>query len=179
MTVKTVLADVIQNMALRLAEQEERSQEREEKKAEQHRVELSAAKQEKESLTQRLAELEAKDSELEKRLAAAEVTNRSLALRLAEAYSSVAEVEEEAEKWKEEYDFEHAMHKDCGPWMQRQNDHIATLRNEQHQTAVALVQKQVEVDKLTETNHALKTKLEQYAKQQDCEPRALRKRKHN
>ena len=55
MTVKTVLADIIQNLALQLAEEETQSREREQNLEEKHRVEIVAAAQTNQSLTLRLA----------------------------------------------------------------------------------------------------------------------------
>ena len=70
------------------------------------------------------------------------------------------------------------MHKDCGPFFDLQNERIQTMINEQHEMAVALDQKQAEVETLTETNRLLSAKLEQYAKLEERQARATRKRIH-
>ena len=165
MTVKTVLADIIQNLALQLAKEEAQSQEREQNLEEKHRVEIAAAAQTNQALALRLAELEANDSEQEK--------------RIEQRYEqTIAALEHKAREWEEHYDNEHEMHKDCGPFFDLQNERIQRMINEQNEMAIALDQKQVEVETLTETNRLLSAKLEQYAKLEKRQARATRKRVH-
>jgi len=165
MTVKTVLADIIRNLALQLAKEEAQSQEREQNLEEKNRVEIAAAAQANQTLALRIAELEANDSEKEK--------------RIEKRYEQkIATLEHEAREWEEHYDNEHEMHKDCGPFLDLQNERIQRMIHEQNEMAIALDQKQVEVETLTETNRLLRAKLEQYAKLEERQPRATRKRIH-
>ena len=165
MTVKTVLADIIRNLALQLAKEEAQSREREQNLEEKHRVEIAAAAQTNQALSLRLAELEANDSEQEK--------------RIEKRYEQkIATLEQEARQWEENYDNEHEMHKDCGPFLDLQNERIQRMIHEQNEMAIALDQKQVEVETLTETNRLLRAKLEQYAKLEGRQARATRKRIH-
>ena len=165
MTVKTVLADIIQNLALQLAEEETQSRERAQNLEEKHRVEIVAAAQTNQSLTLRLAQLEANNFEQEKRI---ETRYKQ----------KIETLEQDVRKWEADYDNEHEMHKDCGPFFDLQNERIQTMINEQHEMAVALDQKQAEVETLTETNRLLSAKLEQYEILEKRQARATRKRKH-
>ena len=165
MTVKTVLADIIQNLALQLAKEEAQSQEREQNLEEKHRVEIAAAAQTNQALALRLAKLEANDSEQEK--------------RIEKRYEqTIAALEHKAREWEEHYDNEHEMHKDCGPFLDLQNERIQRMINEQNEMAIALDQKQAEVETLTETNRLLSARLEQYEILEKRQARATRKRKH-
>ena len=165
MTVKTVLADIIRNLALQLAKEEAQSQEREQNLEEKNRVEIAAAAQANQTLALRIAELEANDSEQEKRIETRYKQN-------------IETLEQEARKWEADYDNEHEMHKDCGPFLDLQNERIQRMINEQNEMAIALDQKQVEVETLTETNRLLSAKLEQYARLEKPQARATRKRVH-